>query len=81
MLVACQPSSGATALDDPRSWAAPKLIVPASEGWYPQVIGTTPGEGTDSLSSAVARYFIQGKSTSFITFEDSSVPPAIRAKR
>ena len=61
-----------TVLDDPLSWTAPKLIAPGNNGWYPQVIGITPGRGTDSDAGATARYFIQGKSRSLITFEESS---------
>jgi len=61
-----------TALDDPLSWAMPKLVISANQGWYPQVIGDASIQGTDKLSGARARYFNQGQSTSTIVFTDLS---------
>ena len=62
----------ATALDDPHSWALPKLVVSGNQGWYPQVIGDPDIRGTDKLSGSRARYFNQGQSDSLIVFTDAS---------
>jgi hypothetical protein len=66
-----------TALDDPTSWARPKLIISENQGWYPQVIGDPSIKGTDKLSGSSARYFDQGKSDSLIVFVDTSAPAAL----
>ena len=59
-----------TALDDPRSWALPKLVL-GNQGWYPQVVGDAAIAGTDKLAGARARYFNQGSSSSLIVFRDA----------
>lgn len=65
-----------TTLDDPASWVAPALVISASQGWYPQVIGNADIHGTDKLAGAQARYFNQGQSTSVIVFTDLDGAPS-----
>ena len=60
-------------LDDPMSWARPKLIIETGQGWYPQVVGDPASRGSDKLAGASARYFDQGQSSSFIEFSED--PP------
>jgi hypothetical protein len=64
-------------LDDPGSWAQPKLIIADNQGWYPQVIGAPGVAGTDKAAGAGTgartRYFNQGQSTLYVSF---TVPPA-----
>ncbi len=52
-------------LSNPAGWTAPRKILDAAalEGskWYPQVIGTGPGE-TDKLAGRTARLFVTGLS-------------------
>ncbi len=64
-------------LDDPGSWAQPKLIIADNQGWYPQVIGAPGVAGTDKAAGAGTgprtRYFNQGRSTLYVSF---TVPPA-----
>jgi hypothetical protein len=59
-------------LDNPRSWAQPKLVITDGQGWYPQVIGAPVVEGTDKIAGTGngerTRYFNQGQSTFFISF-------------
>jgi hypothetical protein len=59
-------------LENPRSWALPVQIIAPDEthGWYPQVVGNAAIQGTDKRAGARARYFDQGRSDSFIVFED-----------
>jgi hypothetical protein len=38
-------------------------------GWYPQVAGLEPGMGTDKVAGQRARFFVTGRSESFIEFE------------
>ena len=59
--------SFAPALDDPTLWSKPQRIL-AGGAWYPQVIGTETGEGTDKLAGASARFFMRGTSTHIIEF-------------
>lgn len=54
-------------LDDPRAWSAPRKILNGGS-WYPQVIGTEPGTGTDKVAGEVARFFMAGKSSHLIRF-------------
>ncbi len=54
-------------LSDPRSWSAPTKVWHRG-GWYPQVIGLEPGEGTDKRAGQRARFFITGRSNHFIEF-------------
>jgi hypothetical protein len=59
--------SFAPRLDDPRLWSAPRKILDGG-GWYPQVIGTVPGVGTDKLAGQSPRFFIGGTSRHLIRF-------------
>jgi hypothetical protein len=72
-------------LDNPLSWAAPKLIITDNQGWYPQVIGPPVVAGTDKVagtgSGGQTRYFNQGQSTFFITFTDTRVPSLPSSRR
>ena len=68
-----------TGLDDPASWALPKLIISGNQGWYPQVIGDPSIKGTDKLAGSQSRYFDQGKSNQLIVFTDTSAPAAVAA--
>lgn len=72
-------------LDDPLSWAQPKLIIVEDQGWYPQVIGAAAVMGTDKIAGTGngerTRYFNQGQSTFFITFSDASAGSASKAHR
>lgn len=54
-------------LDDPSLWSAPQKILNGGR-WYPQVMGSTIGLGTDKLASASARFFLGGKSEWMINF-------------
>jgi hypothetical protein len=54
-------------LDDPRKWSTPKKVL-SGGSWYPQVIGTEPGVGTDKIAGQTARFFMKGESTHLITF-------------
>ncbi len=58
----------APTLDDPRTWSAPAKILNGGE-WYPQAVGLQPGEGTDRLAGARARFFITGTSSHWIDFQ------------
>lgn len=59
--------SFAPRLDDPSLWTTPQKILNGGK-WYPQVIGSTPGSGTDKLAGASARFFMSGKSEWLINF-------------
>jgi hypothetical protein len=67
-----------TNLDDPGSWAQPKLIIADNQGWYPQVIGAPAVEGTDknagTRTTSHTRYFNQAQSDFYIDFNE--VPAA-----
>ena len=54
-------------LSDPRSWSAPTKVLNRG-GWYPQVIGLEPNDGTDKRAGRRARFFITGRSDHFIDF-------------
>jgi hypothetical protein len=54
-------------LDDPGTWSMPQRLV-AGGRWYPQVIGTEPGAGTDRVAGERARFFISGRSEYTIQF-------------
>ncbi len=62
-----------TTLDNPASWAEPKVVIAAEQGWYPQVVGDPSVQGTDKLSGRRARYFNQGRSRFYIDFFET--PP------
>lgn len=55
-------------LTDPRAWSAPARLMSGGQ-WYPQVIGTEQGTGTDRIAGKRARFFMTGKSDRFIEFE------------
>ena len=55
-------------LADPSQWSAPKKILSGGE-WYPQVIGSENGSGTDRTAGRRARFFMMGKSTRMIEFQ------------
>lgn len=59
--------SFAESLADPRAWSAPKEVLNGG-GWYPQVMGLEPGEGTDRRAGRQARFFVTGKSEHYIEF-------------
>ena len=60
--------SFAATLADPGHWSAPVKIMNGGS-WYPQVIGTDVGTGTDRLAGQRARFFMTGKSERYIEFE------------
>ncbi len=55
-------------LSDPTRWTTPTKIFNGGD-WYPQVIGTEVGTGTDRTAGKRARFFMTGRSTRFIEFE------------
>jgi hypothetical protein len=55
-------------LADPTQWTAPVKLMDGG-GWYPQVIGTESGAGTDRIAGRRARFFLTGRSERFIEFE------------
>jgi hypothetical protein len=59
--------SFAPTLDDPTQWSAPQRVLNGGK-WYPQVIGSTLGTGTDKLAGATARFFMSGRSDWMINF-------------
>jgi hypothetical protein len=59
--------SYAPRLDDPGLWTVPQKILNGGK-WYPQVIGSSAGSGSDKLAGASARFFMSGRSEWFINF-------------
>jgi len=59
--------SFAPRLDDPRLWTPPQKLMTGGK-WYPQVIGLTPGGGTDKAAGGTARLFLGGRSDWTISF-------------
>ena len=59
--------SFAPRLDDPSLWTAPQKILNGGK-WYPQVVGSSLGTGTDKLAGASARFFMSGRSDWIISF-------------
>ena len=59
--------SYAPRLDDPTLWTPPQKILNGGR-WYPQVIGSSLGTGTDKLAGASSRFFMSGKSEWMINF-------------
>jgi hypothetical protein len=55
-------------LADPTQWSTPARIH-SGGGWYPQVIGTESGTGSDRRAGRRARFFLTGRSDRFIEFE------------
>jgi hypothetical protein len=54
-------------LDDPQSWTLPTKILDGGS-WYPQVVGTELGIGTDKVAGESARFFMEGRSEHIIRF-------------
>jgi hypothetical protein len=68
--------STSTSLDDPTSWSAPVRLL-AGGKWYPQVVGTDVGSGSDRLAGQRARLFVGGVSEHEIVFQgpgETAVP-------
>lgn len=59
--------SFAPRLDDPSLWSSPVKFLNGGK-WYPQVVGSTPGTGTDKLAGASPRFFMNGRSDWVINF-------------
>jgi hypothetical protein len=59
--------SFATALDDPTLWSPPQKLLNGGK-WYPQVVGSALGTGTDKIAGASARFFMSGRSDWMINF-------------
>ena len=59
--------SYAPRLDDPSLWSTPQKLLNGGR-WYPQVIGSSLGTGTDKLAGSSARFFLSGKSEWVINF-------------
>ena len=59
--------SFAPSLDDPSMWSAPQKLLSGGK-WYPQVVGSTLGTGTDKIAGASARFFMSGRSEWMINF-------------
>jgi hypothetical protein len=55
-------------LSDPSRWTPPVKIMDGG-GWYPQVVGTEVGTGTDRRAGRRARFFLTGRSDRVIEFE------------
>jgi hypothetical protein len=53
---------------DPAGWSAPVRILSGGT-WYPQVIGSEIGTGTDRLAGQRARFFMMGRSERVIEFQ------------
>jgi hypothetical protein len=54
-------------LDDPKRWSIPQRLMSGGR-WYPQVIGTEAGIGSDRVAGERARFFVQGRSDHLIQF-------------
>lgn len=54
-------------LSNPGGWSNPHKILDKAPGYYPEVLGTAPGE-TDTLIGQVARFYVQGRSKWEIIF-------------
>jgi hypothetical protein len=59
--------SFAPRLDDPGLWTPPRKLLNGGR-WYPQVMGTTPGSGSDKIAGSTARFFTSGQSDYLISF-------------
>ena len=59
--------SFAPGLDKPTLWSPPTRIAQGGE-WYPQVIGTENGTGTDKTAGETARFFVKGQSSLMMRF-------------
>jgi hypothetical protein len=54
-------------LSEPANWSTPQRLI-AGGRWYPQVLGTEVGTGTDRLAGERARFFMSGVSEFVIQF-------------
>jgi hypothetical protein len=54
-------------MSDPASWSRPVEVLNAG-GWYSQVVGLEPQDGTDKRAGRRARFFVTGRSDHFIEF-------------
>jgi hypothetical protein len=54
-------------LNDPGTWSIPQRLL-AGGGWYPQVMGSETGTGTDREAGEQARFFLAGRSQYLIRF-------------
>ncbi|HEU4891647.1 MAG TPA: hypothetical protein VFT47_08855 [Vicinamibacterales bacterium] len=54
-------------LDDPTNWTSPQRLLSGGK-WYPQVVGTDAGSGSDRLAGERARLFVGGVSMHEIVF-------------
>jgi hypothetical protein len=59
--------SFAKTLDDPQAWSQPQKVLDGGL-WYPQVVGTETGTGTDRTASQRARFYLGGLSDYLIEF-------------
>jgi hypothetical protein len=59
--------SYAPRLDDPSLWTTPQKLLNGGR-WYPQVVGSSLGTGTDKLAGSSARFFMSGRSEWMINF-------------
>ena len=66
--------SFARRLDSPAAWTLPIKIVEGGS-WYPQVMGLELGSGSDKQPGGRARFFMGGRSSSFIEFRAQVAPP------
>jgi hypothetical protein len=54
-------------LNEPSLWSTPQRLMTGGQ-WYPQVLGTEVGTGTDRLAGERARFFLGGRSEYVIQF-------------
>jgi hypothetical protein len=54
-------------LSEPASWSRPVEVLNAG-GWYSQVVGLEPQDGTDKRAGRRARFFVTGRSDHYIEF-------------
>ncbi|MCZ2075385.1 MAG: hypothetical protein HUU41_04760 [Bryobacteraceae bacterium] len=59
-------------LANPHTWTRPKKIL-RNTGWYPQIIGTGPGE-SDTIAGRVARLYVFGQSNWELVFFKARPP-------
>ncbi len=59
--------SFAPRLDDPALWSTPQKLINGGK-WYPQVVGSSLGTGTDKIAGTSARFFMSGRSDWVISF-------------
>ena len=59
--------SYAPTLEDPAQWTPPVKVLNGGK-WYPQIVGSSLGTGTDKVAGASARFFMSGRSDWVINF-------------